>query len=71
MGQHVEEVSRLCLNWFGRTSGSADLARPLSSSPLGLSCVHWHCPKPVACFGGPFNPCETERCVLIGRYILP
>jgi hypothetical protein len=28
--------------------------------------MHWRCLKSVACFGRPFDPCEAERCVLIG-----
>jgi hypothetical protein len=33
--------------------------------------MHWCCPKSVAYPGGPFDPCEAEWSVLIGRHFAP
>jgi hypothetical protein len=43
----------------------------LTGGPLGQWCMSWCCPKAVACSVGPFDPCETERCILIGWCFLP
>jgi hypothetical protein len=60
------ELSLVRSTWLGHqlTSPSAE---SLVGGPLWQLCTHWHCPKSVPCSGGPFDPCEAERHVLIGR----
>jgi hypothetical protein len=57
-------------NQPGYQATSASSER-LASGPRGLWCATWRYPKAVACPGGHFDPCEAERCILIGRRLLP
>jgi hypothetical protein len=66
----MEGEGRWRLSWFGRPSQVANrptLAESLVGGSHMLMCVHWRCPMSIACSGGPIDPCEAERHVMIGR----